>query len=58
MRGRDVEEQEHALMFSPETCRWSILGDAAEVQRSYTRSKILTVLEEAKDIDDAPPILR
>jgi RecA-family ATPase len=50
LRGRDIEEKEHALMFSAETCRWTILGDAADVQRSYARNKILTVLQEAKDL--------
>ena len=49
LRGRDVEEQEHAMMFNPETCRWSILGDAAEVQRSDSRAKILEALSEAAD---------
>src|SRR5262249_20431440 len=48
--GRDVEEQEHAVSFSGETCRWTILGEAAEVQRSYARSKLLTALEEATDL--------
>jgi RecA-family ATPase len=50
LRGRDVEEQEHAVTFNPETCRWTILGDAAEVQRSYARNKILTVLEDATEL--------
>src|SRR5262249_49620146 len=50
LRGRDVEEQEHAVVFNAETCRWTILGDAAEVQRSYARGKILTALEEATDL--------
>jgi RecA-family ATPase len=50
LRGRDVEEQEHAVTFNPETCRWSILGDAAEVQRSYARGKILTALEGASEL--------
>src|SRR5262249_59025483 len=50
LRGRDVEEQEHAVSFSAETCRWTILGEAAEVQRSYARSKLPTALEEATDL--------
>jgi AAA domain len=50
VRGRDVEEQEHAMLFNAETCRWTILGDAAEVQRSYARGKLLTALEEAADL--------
>ena len=36
-RGRDIEEVEHAVLFSGDTCRWTILGEAAEVRRSETR---------------------
>src|SRR5262249_412850 len=50
IRGRDVEEQEHAVLFNAETCRWTILGDAAAVQQSYTRAQILTALEDATDL--------
>jgi hypothetical protein len=50
IRGRDVEEQEHAIVFNAETCRWTILGDAAAVQQSYTRSQILMALDEATDL--------
>jgi hypothetical protein len=46
-RGRDIEEQAHAVLFNKETCRWKLLGDAAEVQRSETRSTILGVLDTA-----------
>ena len=48
VRGRDIEEAEHAVTFDKTTCRWSIVGDAAEVQRSDTRKKILDVLGRAK----------
>ena len=48
VRGRDVEEFEHAVKFDKEFCRWAILGDAAEVQRSDTRKKILDVLKPVK----------
>ena len=40
-RGRDVEEIEKAVSFDKQTCRWTILGAAAEVggptsgQKSY-----------------------
>jgi hypothetical protein len=44
VRGRDVEEAEHALSFDRESCRWSVLGEAAEVRRSDTRNKILEAL--------------
>jgi hypothetical protein len=50
LRGRDVEEQEHAVTFSAETCRWTILGEAADVQRSYARGQILTALLDATDL--------
>jgi DNA-binding MarR family transcriptional regulator len=50
IRGRDVEEQEHAVLFNAQTCRWTILGDAAAVQQSYTQAKILTALDEATDL--------
>ena len=48
VRGRDIEEAEHAVTFDKTTCRWTIVGDAAEVQRSDTRTKILEVLGRAK----------
>jgi len=50
IRGRDVEEQEYAVTFNPDTCRWTILGDAAEVQRSYAQGKLLMALEEAAEL--------
>lgn len=46
IRGRDVEEQEKAVIFGKENCRWTILGDAEDIQRSETRQKILTLLED------------
>jgi hypothetical protein len=48
VRGRDIEEADHAVTFNKTTCRWSIVGDAAEVQRSDTRTKILAVLLRTK----------
>lgn len=48
VRGRDVEEAEHAVVFDKATCRWIIKGDAAEVRRSDTRTKILAVLAKVK----------
>ena len=50
VRGRDIEEAEHAVTFDKASCRWSIVGDAAEVQMSETRKAILRVLRET----DAP----
>lgn len=48
VRGRDIEEAEQAIMFNKATCRWTILGDAAEIRRSGERNKILEVLEAAQ----------
>jgi hypothetical protein len=50
VRGRDIEEREHAVSFSPETCRWTVLGDAVEVHRSKTRSSIIEVLRDASEL--------
>jgi hypothetical protein len=44
VRGRDIEEAELAVEFNKDTCRWTILGAAAEVHRSDTRTKILAAL--------------
>ena len=49
MRGRDVEEGEYAVSFNKDTCRWAILGEASEVQRSDTRKKIMSVVFKAKE---------
>jgi RecA-family ATPase len=46
-RGRDIEDSETAIQFDKETCRWVILGKAAEVQRSSERARVIAVLEAA-----------
>jgi hypothetical protein len=46
IRGRDVEEQEKAVVFNKSNCRWTIMGDAEEVHRSDTRQAILTILND------------
>jgi hypothetical protein len=46
-RGRDIEEKETACQFNKDTCRWTILGDAQEVQVSSERSTILAALADA-----------
>jgi hypothetical protein len=46
-RGRDIEEIEAAVTFDRDTCRWRILGDAADVRRSDERSTILAALRDA-----------
>ena len=43
--GRDVEEQELALKFDKDSCRWTIVGDAAEHRMSETRRAIFDLLE-------------
>jgi hypothetical protein len=44
--GRDVEKAEHAIQFSKETCRWTLLGAAAEVHRSAERARVIAALSE------------
>jgi hypothetical protein len=46
-RGRDTEDCDLGLQFSKESCRWTILGNAADVQRSEQRGRVLVALEEA-----------
>lgn len=57
VRGRDVEQLELLLQWNTESCRWTILGDAAEAVRSKERNAILAVLGEGemsvKDICNA-----
>ncbi len=47
MRGRDIPEIETAVQFDKDTCRWSILGAAAEVRRTDERGEILELLKDA-----------
>jgi hypothetical protein len=42
-----AEKIEKAIIFDRETCRWSIVGEAAEVLRSAERSRVLRVLRDA-----------
>lgn len=48
-RSRDIEEFETALEFQKDTCRWSVLGEAAEVRRSDERKLILDALVTATE---------
>jgi hypothetical protein len=48
-RGRDVDEIESAVQFDRETCRWTVLGEAAEVHRSDERKIILAALRDATE---------
>ena len=50
IRGRDVEEQELAVEFKKDCCRWTILGEASDVHRSSAASKILNTLADAKQL--------
>jgi AAA domain len=45
VRGRDVESAELAVQFGKDTCRWTIMGQAAEVAQSAERGRVLEVLE-------------
>jgi len=47
VRGRDIEDAEKALQFNNYNCRWTILGDAAEINRSHDRQRVLDALREA-----------
>jgi hypothetical protein len=50
VEGRDlVETVEKAISFDRETCRWNVLGEAAEIQRSTERSRVHAVLATAPD---------
>jgi hypothetical protein len=46
IRGRDVESAELAIQFSKDSCRWTILGTAAEVHQTDQRKAIIAVLAE------------
>jgi hypothetical protein len=46
VRGRDVESAELAIAFSKDTCRWTILGAAAEIHLSEQRKTIVAALVE------------
>jgi hypothetical protein len=48
-RGRDLQEYDAAVSFSKEDCRWTILGEAAEIHRTDERGAILAILSEATD---------
>jgi RecA-family ATPase len=48
LRGRDVEESEHAVTFNRETYRWEVLGNAETVHLSGARKKIIAVLQAVK----------
>ena len=45
LRGRDVEEADYAVEFDSESCKWRLLGSAAEINLSETRRKIRDALK-------------
>jgi hypothetical protein len=45
-RSRDVDEIDKAMLFNTATCRWTILGETADVRRSKERQQILDVLSD------------
>ena len=47
IRGRDAEQAELAIEFEKSTCRWRVLGEAAEIHRSEQQTKILAALRQA-----------
>jgi hypothetical protein len=50
IEGRDlVETVEKAISFDRETCRWMVLGEAAEVHRSSERARVLSALAGAAE---------
>jgi RecA-family ATPase len=46
-KGRDLIDFEKALTFDRQSCRWRIVGEAAEVKRSAERNAILEAIREA-----------
>lgn len=44
--GRDVEEQEYAVSFNPETGAWTLSGTVKEVQESTSRQQIYDLLRD------------
>jgi hypothetical protein len=58
IRGRDIEEGEKALQFSKTSCKWTIMGEAADFRRSEERGRVLSVLREASEPITAQEIWR
>jgi hypothetical protein len=46
--GRHIEQSETAVQFNKATCRWTILGVAAEVHRSAERGRVIAPAEQWK----------
>lgn len=50
IRGRDIEEADHAVEFNRTTCRWRILGAVEQIQLSEERKAILEALQSAGEL--------
>jgi hypothetical protein len=48
-RGRDTEDVDLAMEFNDATCRWTIIGDAAEVRHSDQQGRVLAALKNAEE---------
>ena len=48
-RGRDTEDVDLAVQFNDATCRWTILGEAADIRRPDERTRVLTALDGLVD---------
>jgi hypothetical protein len=46
-RGRDIEEKETACQFDKSSCRWTLLGEAAEIHGSTQRAAVLEAVSGA-----------
>ena len=46
LTGRDIDEQEIGLGWSPDSCRWTHLGDARELRMSLERKAVLDCIQE------------
>jgi hypothetical protein len=58
VRGRDLDDDAaYAMRFNKTDCRWSVTGDAAEVQRSSERTRILGALACVDDGLAVPEIM-
>jgi RecA-family ATPase len=57
-RSRDVDEIDKAMEFNRETCRWTILGENADVSRSREQREILEALDgEPKPLKEIATIV-
>jgi hypothetical protein len=56
-RSRDVDEIDKAIEFNKATCRWTIVGETADVRRGAERQEILDALVEPMRLRDLAAIL-